>query len=236
MNFISHLQPPLPPHPCLPPLPSSQVYQSSLNLSLNPSPSHSLRRWLHHRCRHCASSFFLADKWKWEQWRPFGSVHLLLANHFNNGCNTYLLGFRHFFFGSFFLCLFVHILPLCCSSFFCAGRVALLLWHSLRSSTQRHEISTAREEWQKTKHTFSFLSFSTEGLWSPSKVLRSSLLGGSAPTGIDADFSLSSSSSDGMSKMRRSWSVPPSIFITAEGEQDGTRFNILRLMTWWVFF
>lgn len=58
----NHLHPPLPPHPCLPPLPSSQVYQSSWNLSLNQSQSHSLRRCLRRRCLHCASSFFSADE------------------------------------------------------------------------------------------------------------------------------------------------------------------------------
>lgn len=61
-EFYPYLHPPLPPHLCLPSLASSQVYQSSWNLSLNPSQSHSLRRCLHRHCLHCASSFFLAGE------------------------------------------------------------------------------------------------------------------------------------------------------------------------------
>lgn len=61
IRVAPHLRPPLPHHPCLPPLPSSWVYQSSWNLSLNQNPSRSPRRWLRRRCRRCASSSSSAD-------------------------------------------------------------------------------------------------------------------------------------------------------------------------------
>lgn len=64
-----------------------------------------------------------------------------LANNLNNESNTYFLGFRHFFFGSFFLCLLFHIFPFSCSRCLLVGRVALLLWHSLLSSARHCEIS-----------------------------------------------------------------------------------------------
>lgn len=66
---------------------------------------------------------------------------LSLANNLNNESNTYFLGFRHFFFGSFFLCLLFHILSFSCSRSLLVGRVALLLWHSLLSSARHCEIS-----------------------------------------------------------------------------------------------
>lgn len=61
IHAAPHLRPPLPHPPCLPPLPSSWVYQSSWNLSLNQNPSRSLRRWLRRRCPRCASSSSWAD-------------------------------------------------------------------------------------------------------------------------------------------------------------------------------
>lgn len=85
MILIPHLHPPLP-H-----LPSSQVCQSSWNLSLNQSQTHSLRHCLHHRCLHCASSFFSANKQVniEDCWDNFC---LLLTNNYSNETTLTFLG------------------------------------------------------------------------------------------------------------------------------------------------
>lgn len=151
--------------------------------------------------------------------RRGGFVYVVVARTsiLSDLSNTYLLGFRDLFSYSFFLCLLLHVQSISCSLSVNAGWVTLLLRHNSPSLPQLYVIAIVCWQ-QKTIHTFSAFSFSPAGLRSLSTVFRSSLLWGSPPPGADVDFSLSSSSSGGMSKMRRSWSVPPSIFITAEGK------------------
>lgn len=212
----------LPPrhHPCLPGLCPSVIYRNSRNWSQNQSQSRSPSHCLHRRCLRCASSFFLADKktssfWIWSR---------VLSKIIRDGILNLLSSVQTFRLWCLLSVppLLARLLPSQLLSVWlqrCPLPVAQVSINNCALKSM-----TADESEQKPKPTFSFLSFSTKGLRSPSALLGFSLLGGSPAA--KADFS--SSSSAVKSKIRRSWSVPPSIFITAEEINDIFYFDYIQ--------